>query len=354
MKSSRSSKSYGKQKLLCKYLHFFVFSIVVLKILKKKREKIMSERQRIVQEIHRGARKNFPRRSYVMRGINDTFQADLIEMIPWANENRGYHYILMVIDVFSKKAWAKPLKNKTGVEVTQAMATIFKENPRNIPRNLHTDEGKEFYNAQFQRLMQRHGINHYSTYSTKKASIVERLNRTIMNRLWPSFNLQGSHKWIDHLKSIINSYNATKHRTIKMRPIDVNKKNESFLLRTVYKKNQTINIGDIDKKNKFKVNDYVRISKYKSLFEKGYTPNWSMEIFRIVKVIPTEPITYHISDLNGDRVKGCFYEYELQKTKNSDVYLVEKIIQRKGNKVLVKWLGFDDSHASWINANDVL
>lgn len=314
----------------------------------------MSEKQRIVQELHRTVRKNFPRRSYVMRGIHDTFQADLIEMIPWANENQGYRYILMVIDVFSKRAWAKALKNKTGAEVTKAMAAIFETKPNNIPCNLHTDEGKEFYNAQFQNLMKKHGINHYSTYSSKKASIVERLNRTIMNRLWPMLNLQGSHEWLELLQPIIDSYNRTKHRTIKMRPIDVNKKNESILLRTVYRKNQTLNVDRSDKKNKFKVKDYVRISKYKSLFEKGYTPNWSTEIFRIVKVIPTEPITYHISDLNGERIKGCFYEYELLKTKSTDVYLVEKIIRRKGKKVLVKWLGFDDSHSSWINANDVL
>lgn len=313
----------------------------------------MNKKEQIVREIHRGARKNFPRRSYVMRGINDTFQADLIEMIPWASQNRGHRYILMVIDVFSKRAWAKALKNKTGAEVTQAMAAIFKSNPNNIPRNLNTDQGKEFYNAQFQQLMQKHGINHYSTYSTKKASIVERLNRTIMTRLWRLFNLQGSHKWLDNLQPIIESYNTTKHRTIKMRPIDVNESNKAQLLRTAYKSNQTLTTENIYNK-KFNVDDYVRISKYKSLFEKGYTPNWSTEIFRIVKVKPTEPITYHLADLNGERIKGCFYEHELQKTKNTDVYLVEKIIKRKGNKVLVKWLGFDESHNSWINASDVL
>lgn len=98
----------------------------------------------------------------------------------------------------------------------------------------------------------------------------------------------------------------------------------------------------------------MRISKYKSLFEKGYLPNWSAEIFKVSKVVPTEPITYHLADLKGERIKGGFYEPELQKTKMTDVYLVEKIIRRKGNKVLVKWLGFDNEHSSWINANDVL
>lgn len=227
----------------------------------------MSTKQKIVEELHRSARRNFPRRRYVMRGINDTFQADLIEMIPWANQNNGYRYILIVMDVFSKLAWAKPLKNKTGAEVTRAMMAIFNENPQHIPRNMHTDEGKEFYNSQFQRLMQSHRINHYSTYTTMKASIVERLNRTIMSRMWRLFNLQGSHKWTNNLQPIIDSYNTTKHRTIKMRPIDVNEKNQAELLRTVYRKNQTLNLDDSSKKKhpKLKVNDFVRISKFKSL-----------------------------------------------------------------------------------------
>lgn len=309
----------------------------------------MSEKQQLVEEIHRSARKNFPRRHYVMRGINDTFQADLIEMIPWANKNNGYRYILMVIDVFSKHAWAMPLKNKTGEEVTNAMASIFTSNPTRVPRNLHTDQGKEFYNQSYQRLMKKHKINHYSTYSKMKASIVERFNRTFLNKLWPQFNLQGSHKWLHHLQPIIRQYNSTVHRTIKMRPIDVNEKNQEHLLRTVYKPNQTI---IVDNKNKFKVNGYVRISKYKSLFEKGYTPSWSTEIFRIARILPTEPVTYRLVDLNDNEIKGCFYEYELQQTKLTDVYLVEKVIRRKGNKILVKWLGFDSSHSSWIDAKD--
>lgn len=311
----------------------------------------MSEQQRLVEELHRSVRKNFPRRHYAMRGVNDTFQADLIEMIPWAKQNSGYRYILMVIDIFSKRVWAMQLKNKTGEEVTNAMASIFTSNPEHIPRNLHTDEGKEFYNQHFQRLMKKHGINHYSTYSSMKASIVERFNRTFLNKLWPKLNLQGSHKWLQHLQPIIRQYNSTIHRTIKMRPIDVNEKNQQHLLQTVYRPNQTIRVNK--SKNKFNVNDFVRMSKYKSLFEKGYTANWSAEIFRVTRVLPTEPVTYRLVDLDGDEVKGCFYEHELQKTKLTDIYLVEKVIRRKGKKVFVKWFGFDDSHSSWIDAKDI-
>lgn len=307
------------------------------------------EKQQVVAELHAGARKNFPRRSYVMVGINDTFQADLVEMIPYSNQNRGYRYILMVLDVFSKRAWAKELKNKTGEEVTKAMSDIFDKNPNHIPRNIHTDQGREFYNQHFQRLMQKHGINHYSTFSKMKASIVERFNRTILNKIWKQFSLQGSHKWLNHLQPIIKQYNSTVHRTIKKRPIDVNEKNQNDLLRTVYKRNQSVNA---DKKNKFKIGDYVRISKYKTIFEKGYTPNWSSEIFRVDKILPTEPITYLLIDSDGKPIKGCFYQYELLKAQNHDVYLVEKVVRRKGKKLFVKWLGFDDAHNSWIDSAD--
>lgn len=317
---------------------------------KRKTEKVRNEREQVVHELHRNARKNFPRRKYVMRGINDTFQADLVEMIPLADQNEGYRYILMVIDVFSKRAWAKELMNKTGEEVTKAMASIFADYPNNIPRNMHTDQGKEFYNVKFQSLMKKHNINHYSTYSGMKASIVERLNRTILNKIWQQFSLQGSYDWLSNLRGVIDEYNTSHHRTIHMKPMEVTPKNEDTLLRTVYKHNDDPLIeSNHRKKRKFNVNDFVRISKYKHIFEKGYTPNWTTEVFQIVKVLPTVPLTYHLIDSEKKQIKGCFYDYELQRVKYPDVYLVEEVLEEKGKKSLVKWLGFDDSHNSWIN-----
>lgn len=311
----------------------------------------------MVEELHRNARKNYPRRSYVMRGINDTFQADLVEMIPYARQNKGYRYILMVIDVFSKRAWAKPLKNKTGEETTKAMATIFADHPNHIPRNLHTDRGKEFYNHHFQTLMKKHGINHYSTGSKMKASIVERLNRTIMNKIWRQFSLQGSNKWLNNLQPVIDEYNSSHHRTIQMRPCDVTKSNEKELLKSVYNPRTHIPlnlINNIIKKSKFQTDDYVRISKHKTVFEKGYTPNWSAEIFQISKVLPTRPITYLIRDSNDEQLSGCFYSQELQKTKHPDVYLIERVLKRKGNKLQVKWLGIDKARPQWIDKKNVV
>lgn len=305
----------------------------------------------VVKELHKSSRKNFRRRAYTMRGIDDTFQSDLIEMIPFAQQNSGHKYILVVIDTFSKFAWAAKLKNKTGNEVTKAMQNILKSSPNRIPRNMQTDAGKEFFNRTFQRLMEKYKINHYCTYSKMKASICERFNRTLLNRIWYRFNLLGSHKWTSILADIVGSYNSTFHRTVKMSPIDVTKSVEKFLLRTAYKANSSLNV---ELKSKFRVNEFVRISKYKTIFEKSYTRNWSTELFKVAAVLPTNPVTYKLLDLNGTEIKGCFYEQELQKTNHPNIYLVEKIIRRKKSKVLVKWLGFPESDNSWINVSDLV
>lgn len=285
-----------------------------------------------------------------MRAIDDTFQIDLVEFIPYANENKGHKYALVVIDTFSKFAWTVPLKNKTGIEVTRAMNAVFDKSGR-ICKNLHCDNGKEFYNKHFAELMKKYNINQYSTYSKLKASICERLNRTLLNKLWKYFSLNGNHKWLKCLENVTEEYNNSKHRTIKMRPSEVNKSHEKYLLENVYHKNHTLNATT---KIKFKIGDNVRVSKFKTIFEKGYTPNWSTEIFKIHKILPTDPPTYLLEDLHGECIKGSFYSYELQKTKSLDVYLVEKIIRRKGSQCLVKWLGFNDNHNSWINKCDLI
>jgi len=256
--------------------------------------------------------------------------------------NKGYRYLLTVIDTFSKQAWAVAIKNKTGDSVTKNMKSIFDDAQRK-PKNLQTDDAKEFFNKTFQNLMKLNHINHYSTYSILKASIVERFNRTIKNMMWKEFSYQGSYKWINIYKALIAKYNNTYHKTILMAPNDVCFLNEELLLQTVY------NHLKITHKPKFKVDDYVRISKYKHVFEKGYTPNWTTEIFQIKRIQNTNPITYILKDYQGNDIKGGFYEYELMKTKFPDTYLVEKVIRHRNGRAFVKWLGFSSEHNSWID-----
>ena len=107
------------------------------------------------------------------------------------------------------------------------------------------------------------------------------------------------------------------------------------------------------KKPKFQVGDKVRVRRVKQVFKKGYTTNWSTEIFSITKVASTNPVTYHLKDYREQPISGGFYEEELQKVKYSDVYLVEKIVKKRDNEVYVKWLGFDSSHNSWIDKSNL-
>jgi len=104
---------------------------------------------------------------------------------------------------------------------------------------------------------------------------------------------------------------------------------------------------------KFNVGDDVRISTYKSVFAKGYLPSWSTEIFKIIKINDTLPTTYQLQDYTGKPIAGCFYSEEIQKTNHPNDYLIEKIIRKKGDLILVKWLGFDNTHNSWINTGDI-
>lgn len=143
----------------------------------------------VVKELHRDARKNFPRRRSVMRGIFDTLQADLIEMPP----DRNRKYGLTVIDTFSKMAYVRPLKTKTGAEVTRAMKSVLDSIGHPV-KNLQVDLGKEFYNADMTRLLDKYRINRYSTYTSKKAAIVERFNRTLKRKIYQQFSLRGNYK----------------------------------------------------------------------------------------------------------------------------------------------------------------
>lgn len=304
----------------------------------------------VVNEIHKSARVNFPRRHVIMKDIDDLWQADLIDMQSISRENNNFKYILAIIDTFSKYAWAFPLKSKNKDEVYKVFVILLKDN--RIPKNLQTDNGTEFYNKRFKHLMQSYNINHYSTFSSKKASIVERFIRTLKSKLYKDFSLKGNYNWIKNtLNEVIYKYNHTYHRTINEVPANVNNVNKKYILerfnRLIQKQEST--------KCKFKVGDYVRISKYKGTFEKGYTPNWSTEIFKIRYKQNTTPITYLIEDtIRGQPILGAFYEQELQKTKHPNVYLVEKVLKRKGNKVFVKWLGLSSDENSWINKTNVL
>ena len=182
----------------------------------------------------------------------------------------------------------------------------------------------------------------YSTHNAGKSVVAERFSRTLKSKIYKYMTSISKNVYIDKLDDIINEYNDTYHTTIKMKPIDV-------------KYNTYINTDkEINNKDpKFKVGDRVSISKYKNTFAKGYTPNWSEEVFVIKKVKNTVSWTYAINDLNGEEIIGTFYKKELQKT-NQEEFRIEKVIKRKGDKIYVKWKGYDNSFNSWIDKIDII
>lgn len=300
----------------------------------------------VVDELFKPLRKNFVRRRVIQKGIGDTLQADLIVFDDYRRENKGFRYLMTVIDIFTKKAWAAPLKTKSGIEVTKAFEVVLGKIKYKV-KNLQTDQGVEFFNKHFEQLMQKHDINHYNTWTHLKASIVERFQRTFKTKLYRDFAYRGSNDWINHYQRIIDEYNKTPHGGIGgMKPNEVTKSKEKILLNTVF------NRPKIYIKPKYERGMFVRLSKYKGVFAKGYFANYTTEIFKIDKVHMTMPPTYSLMDLSNEMIKGKFYEFEIQKVKHPDVYLVEKVLKQKDDKVLVKWLGF--KKPTWISSSDIL
>ena len=314
---------------------------------KKEKKKIMS-REKIVRELHKTARRNYPRRKVEVVGIDETWQGDLVDMKAYKDYNRGYTFLLTVIDNVSKFAWTVPLKKKSGNELKEAFKKIFKT--KRVPKKLHVDFGTEFYNTNVKKLLKDNGVHLYSTYGNMKATIIERFNRTLKTNMWRKFTLNGNYKWVDILKDLTADYNKSFHRTIGVRPIDVNSQNEADIVNRIREqKYYKIN----ENRSTLRRGDVVRISKLKHVFEKGYTANWTTELFTIIRVLPSTPTTYLLKDYNNKPLRGAFYQEELQKTNFPNGYLIERIIKRRGNQAYVKWLGFDDTHNQWVDKNSV-
>lgn len=311
-------------------------------------QKIVKEflQKQDVYSQHFPAKINYERRIVFSPNIDDQFQADLVEMIPLAKENKNYKYILTCIDVFSKYAWAIPLKSKSSGDVENGFKIIFKER---IPEKIQTDNGKEFYNSKVQRLFDYHGIDHFSTNSSLKATIVERFNRTLKEKMWKYFTEVGNKKYIDILDKLLINYNNSFHRSIKMTPNEASRiENKDKVFYNLYNKKLTTLT------TKFKINDIVRISKYKNIFKKGYEQNYTTEIFYINNIFKTNPITYELRDYNDEIIKGKFYEQELVKyDKQDNEYEIEKVIKKETHngkiKYFVKWKGYPENMNSWVD-----
>ena len=204
--------------------------------------------------------------------------------------------------MYSKYAFVIPLKDKKGISIVNAFNKIIKQSNRK-PNKIWVDQGGEFYNNVFEKGMSDNDINMYSTYNEGKSVVAERFIRTLKNKLYKHMMATGKNVYYDVLDDVVNKYNNTKHSTIKMKPIDVEDNNKRVYIDAHNQKD-----------SRFKVGDRVRISRYKNIFAKGYTPNWSKEIFIADKINYTVPYMYNLKDLNDEEIIGSFYDRELQKS----------------------------------------
>jgi len=236
--------------------------------------------------------------------------------------------LLFVIDVFSKFLWVYPLRRKRPEDVIEAFKMIGK-----LPKILMTDKGTEFQNDKARKFFK--DVTYYSSNNPDtKASVAERVIRTVKSRLYRYMTHKNTKNYVDVLQRIVSGYNKSKHRSIGMAPAEVNSANENVVRNRLYKPPKVVGLP------KFSIEDTVRIAKERGPFHKGYLPQWSEEIFHVSNVLKRDPPSYKLKDHSGEIISGIFYAQDLQKV--APIYRIERIVKRQGSKALVKWLGYTE------------
>ena len=301
--------------------------------------------------LHKPLRKKFPRNKVVVQDVDKQWMADLADMTTHQKANDGFKYILTIIDVFSKYAWAYPLKTKTPRAVKEVFEKIFQERK---PDAVQTDQGTEFNNKTFKKFLTDNNVSYFtSTNPTYKCSIVERFNRTLKTKMFKYFTSKQSRRYVDTLSDLVASYNKTYHRSIKMTPSEALAAPRDVVFKNLYGfrnfreylKSQSM------KKAKLKKGDFVRMAYTLGPLEKGFYPTWTDAVGNVSSIIKKPIPIYTLKDYLGNPIKRRFYGADLQRIKEP-LYRVEKELKkrtRKGVKeVLVKFVGYSSRHNAWI------
>ena len=273
------------------------------------------QQQQLGKEVFSPRITKFRRERIIPLYKDETWSADLIDKLSLSKYNNNCKFILTVIDVFTKYAWAIPLKNKSGLSITNGFKTILSEGRK--PEKLWVDRGSEFYNKTFKSFLKEYGtgkaasgIELCSSYSDLKAVFIERFNRTLLHIINKPMFINGDGNWVNILNDAVVTYNNNIHSTISMTPVDAS--NPDKVKYTFSFKNIKGKPGYAQSKLKF--GDYVRNVDKRNIFSKGYTSNWNRELFEVNEVLKTHPPTYKIEDINGEIIEGKYYEQELLKS----------------------------------------
>ena len=281
------------------------------------------QQQLLAQEVFSPQITKFRRERMIPLYKDETWSADLIDKSSLSKYNNNYKFILTVIDLFTKYAWAIPLKNNSGLSITNGFKIVLDEHPKGgsedqpscrsdrKPEKLWVDRGSEFYNKTFKSLLKEYETKLYSTYSDLKAMFLERLNRTLLHIINKPMFINGDGNWVNILNDAVITYNNNIHTT----PVDAS--NNPDKVKYYVKSTKAT--------PKIKVGDYVRNADKRNIFSKGYTSNWNRELFKVNEILKTQTPTYKIEGMNGEIIEGKFYEQELLKS---------KFVFKSNNKVL--------------------
>ena len=309
----------------------------------------------------RGVRRTFARPRVMVDGANAMWDVDLADVSNTDEENDGTKFILVTVDVFSRRAHVRPLRGKTSDDVIGALRSIFEEEK---PVKMRSDKGSEFVNRKVAKFLKNANVLQSVTQNEVKANYAERFIKTLKNKLHHLFLRKQDLRYLEVLQDLADGYNNTVHESIDTTPNRAAKKNKEDELwedQYVYPfwKDLQKRRGKKEKKKKnrfaYKIGQRVKISFLREPFSREYHQKWTSEIFTIRKRRKLTGIpVYEIDDFAGDTVKGIFYQNELQKVEFDphQAFKVEKIVDRRGRgrnkQVKVRWLGWPKKYDQWL------
>ena len=261
--------------------------------------------------LHKQFKKPKRRNPFFVLRKREHIQMDLIELKALGRFNKGYKYILLAIDIFTKKVKLHPLKTKRTPEILAGIQSVLNHFGE-YPKRIVTDRGTEFINRQVQAFFKENNISYYNPSGEHKAALAERANRSIEDIIFKYLSSRKTKKYIDVLQDIENTYNSRLHRTIQMSPNDAELKENQHLVRSaIFFSHRPIKVAK--KPALLELGQRVRIKSYPTAFRRGYTPQATNEIFEIVNRLTHQPIPmYTLRSVDrGDVIEGNFYKHDL-------------------------------------------
>ena len=307
-------------------------------------------------------RRKFKRPRTISPRVGAFWGSDVAYMLPFVQHNDGYGYFAVFIDMFSRYAYAEPMKTLRGREMVDVMKSVFQKDK---PKALYTDSGTEYTNKLVQNYLNQQKIKHYTSKSETKVAMSERLIKQLKRKLLQYMNEKNTHEWVEVLPDVLQAYNNSYHRIIKMTPSQAKTANQYTVWSNQYfsQPKQDHDPTRPKKQNAFKFNvgDRVKLSTLKKPFDREYDEKYTTEVFTVTdRRMQGDVASYSIKDEQNEPISGWFYPQELLKVfvPEDKTYKIEKVLKtrrRQGNtEYLVKWRGWPKKFASWVKDIDYL